>query len=224
MILVFLGPPGSGKGTQADILQREYDYLKVSTGDLIRDEIRAGTPLGKSVQEIVESGAFPSDDLVMNMVSEKLRSGHEAGYILDGFPRTLSQAEALDRFLLEKTDKVDAVFKFCVGDGDGLKRIITRYNCAQCGHIYNHDVRPKILGVCDVCGSRQFQQRKDDCDKTFKKRLDVYHEKTQPVADYYHQKGICHEIDATPSVEKVTEQLHRVLKALLQVKLFEQKV
>lgn len=213
MNIILLGPPGAGKGTQGAVLQERYGLLKISTGDLVREEIAQESELGKLIQKIVESGQFPSDEIVMNMVDKKLRLGSK-GWIFDGVPRTQFQAEILDTLLAQLNEKIDAVITFKVDEKKLEDRITTRYTCVECGKIYSKFIKPQQEGVCDNCGSGDFVHRTDDSTETLKIRLSVYHEKTEPLIAFYKNKGIFYEVDGMGEVKDVTRQIEEIVHSL----------
>lgn len=222
MLIVLLGPPGAGKGTQGAILQERYNLLRISTGDLVREEIAKRSELGRSIQQIVESGKFPSDEIIINMVSQKLRS-EAKGWIFDGVPRTRIQAEMLDILLTQINEKINVVIELKVDEKKLEDRISSRYTCARCGHLYSKYVKPQREGLCDNCGSRNFIRRADDSVETLKTRLSVYHEKTEPLVEFYKKKGIFHEVNGMAEVEDVTRQIEGIINALQRNKGLERK-
>ena len=186
MNLILLGPPGAGKGTQAKLLEDKKGYKQLSTGDMLRGAVAAGTEMGRKAKEVMDKGHLVSDDIVISIISERLdKPDVKKGFILDGFPRNTAQAEALDRMLKEKGLKLDVVIEMKVDDEELVKRIAGRYTCAKCGKGY-HDAfeKPKTPGVCDVCGSTEFVRRADDNEKTVRDRLVVYNKQTAPLVEY----------------------------------------
>ena len=223
MNIILFGPPGAGKGTQAAILEKTFGFEKISTGDLIRKEIAQKTDLGISIQKIVESGSFPSDDVVMNIVENKIKLD-KAHKIFDGIPRTLNQAQILEKLLSELEQKIDMVIFINLREDELIERITTRYNCTQCGHIYNKFITPLIQGVCDECQSKDFVQRADDNGETLYTRLKVYNAQTKPLIDYYLEKGIFHSIDGFESVETVSQHIKDLLSPMLVENIHMKKV
>lgn len=211
--LIFLGPPGAGKGTQAKLVAQRCGVPHLSTGDMLRDAIGRGTPLGKQVQPILARGELVPDDLVIRMVEERLSQADCArGFIFDGFPRTLPQAEKLDALLEAKGYGRPLVVDFCVSPEQLLRRLAGRWTCPVGGEIYNEfDAPPKVPGVCDKDGAK-LVQRPDDRPEVVKDRLAAYERQTKPLADYYRRRGVLQIIDAAKSVEEVS----RALKAILQ--------
>lgn len=211
--LIFLGPPGAGKGTQAKLAARECGLPHLSTGDMFREAVGRGTPLGKKVQPILASGELVPDDLVMGMVEERLSQPDCAhGFIFDGFPRTLPQAEQLDTLLEKKGFGKPLVIDFCVSPDKLLRRLAGRWTCTVGGEIYNEfDAPPKISGVCDRDGGK-LVQRPDDRADVVKERLAAYERQTRPLADYYRRRGVLEIVDAAKSVEEVSRALNAILK------------
>ncbi len=213
MNIILLGPPGAGKGTQAKILERKYGMIQLSTGDMLRAAVAAGTPLGRKVKELMDSGGLVSDDIMISLIGERISQPDCArGCILDGFPRTTAQAEALDKMLAERGLKIDHVIEMKVDEDALVKRITGRYTCAKCGEGYHDEFkRPKKEGVCDVCGSTEFVRRPDDNPETVKARLAAYREQTAPILPFYREKGILRTVDGMASMEEVSRQIEAVL-------------
>ena len=216
MILILLGPPGAGKGTQARRLSEARGLVQVSTGDVLREAIKAGTPLGNEVRFVIEAGQLVSDDIVVQTTAARIEDKDcEAGFILDGFPRTLAQAEALDRMLEEKGRTLDAVIELQVNDEDLVKRITGRFTCVECNTGYHDQFkRPREEGVCDDCGGTQFVRREDDTEDTVGARLKAYHEQTEPLLPYYRAQGILLPVDGMAGIDDVTRQMNEVLDAV----------
>jgi adenylate kinase len=210
--VIFLGPPGAGKGTQAKLAAQRCGLPHLSTGDMFRDAIGRGTPLGKKVQPILASGALVPDELVMGMVEERLsRADCAKGFIFDGFPRTLPQAEQLDALLEAKAFGKSLVVDFCVSPDKLLRRLAGRWTCTVGGEIYNEfDAPPKVPGVCDRDGGK-LVQRPDDRPEVVKERLAAYERQTRPLADYYRRRGVLEIVDAAKSVEEVSRALDAIL-------------
>lgn len=213
MNLILLGPPGAGKGTQAKLLEDKKGFKQLSTGDMLRGAVAAGTEMGRKAKEVMDKGQLVSDDIVISIISERLdKPDVKKGFILDGFPRNTAQAEALDRMLKDKGLKLDAVIEMKVDDEELVKRIAGRYTCAKCGKGY-HDAfeKPKVPGVCDVCGSSEFVRRADDNEKTVRDRLVVYNKQTAPLVDYYGRTGVLHKVNGMADIGVVTRQIEDVL-------------
>ncbi len=213
MNLILLGPPGAGKGTQAQRLQESRGIVQLSTGDMLRAEVKADSPLGRQAKQIMERGELVSDALVVGIIRDRIaRPDCARGFILDGFPRTLAQAEALDGMLEESGRKLDRVVEMKVVDGALVERITGRFTCTQCGAGY-HDTfkQPKVAGVCDVCGSKSFSRRADDNAETVTSRLAAYHRQTAPLLPYYKARGVLATVDGMADIDQVTQQIERVL-------------
>ncbi|MGE3829785.1 MAG: adenylate kinase [Parvibaculaceae bacterium] len=213
MNLILLGPPGAGKGTQAKLLEEKRKLKQLSTGDMLRGAVAAGTDMGKKAKAVMDRGELVSDDIVVSIIADRLdQPDVKPGFILDGFPRNTAQATALDAMLAEKGLKLDAVIEMKVDDEALVERITGRYTCAKCGKGY-HDKfeEPKKAGVCDVCGSTEFIRRADDNEETVRSRLGVYNKQTAPLVDYYGKKGVLHSIDGMADIAQVTRQIDRVL-------------
>ncbi|MCE2510663.1 MAG: adenylate kinase [Alphaproteobacteria bacterium] len=214
MNLVLLGPPGAGKGTQAARIQEAHGLVHLSTGDMLRAAIASGSDLGNQVKEIVESGALVPDDIIIRMIEERIAAPDCAkGFILDGFPRTVRQAEALDSMLEKKSLKIDHVVELKVDDAALVKRISGRFSCAACGAGY-HDAfkQPKTEGVCDACGGKEFSRRKDDNPETVKARLEAYHAQTAPILPYYREREVLRTVDGMADFDGVTAQIAAALQ------------
>ncbi len=207
--LVFLGPPGAGKGTQAKRLSQEMGLLHISTGDLLREAVRKETDLGKKAKEYMEKGELVPDDLIIALIEEVMPAG--GGVIFDGFPRTIAQAEALDRMLSGKGLDLSKVIFFDVEDNLVVERLSGRRVCPSCGEVYHIKYNPpKEDDVCDRCGTKLIQ-RKDDKEEVVRNRLSVYREQTQPLIDYYKQKGILVRLDAGRDIEEIYGDLLRLV-------------
>jgi adenylate kinase len=213
MNLILLGPPGAGKGTQAKEIAARHGLIQLSTGDMLRAAVAAGTEIGRRAKAIMDKGELVPDDVVVGIISERLdKPDCAAGVILDGFPRTLAQAAALDRVLKGKKRKLDAVIELKVDDNQLIERIVGRFTCAKCGEGY-HDrfKRPKVRGVCDVCGSAEFTRRPDDNSETVTRRLMVYYRETSPLIGYYYCKGNLRSVDGMGAIDKVTQDIDALL-------------
>jgi adenylate kinase len=208
MRFVFLGLPGAGKGTQARVLSERLDIPQISTGDILRDHVQEGTRLGIEARRYMDRGEYVPDALVVRMVEERLGEPDASkGFILDGFPRTVRQAQALEAVLEEHGAPLSAVIKFSISDATGIRRIIGRYTCPACKRTYHQDWRPPANDlVCDVDGT-PLEKRSDEDELTVKRRLALYREQTQPLELYYADRGLLHEVDAEAPLETVTERM-----------------
>jgi adenylate kinase len=212
MNLVLLGPPGAGKGTQAKLLEDARSLLKLSTGDMLRAAVAAGTELGRKAGDIMERGQLEPDNMVIELIAEHIDEDEGRGFILDGFPRTIAQAEALDRLLKERGKKLDLVVVMGVDDEALIERIGGRFACATCGEGY-HDLykMPKVEGVCDRCGSTQFVRRRDDNEEVVRSRLTAYHAQTEPLIDYYARQGKVRTVDGMADIGTVEKEIGNAL-------------
>lgn len=212
--IILMGPPGGGKGTQARILQKEIGAIHISTGEMFRAAAKAGTELGLKAKAIIDQGKLVPDEISISLISDKLEDSKcESGIILDGFPRTVPQAEALDEMLLEKGIKIDHVIDIQVPDEIIVERIIGRFSCVNCGATYHDRVnKTKVYGMCDFCGCTEFVRRLDDNRNTVKARLVQYRSLTFPVLPYYEMKDMLECIDGTGSIETVSEKIKTIVK------------
>lgn len=217
MNIILLGPPGAGKGTQGAILEKEFSLEKISTGDLVRSEITQESNLGLSIKKTVETGSYPSDDIIMNIVENKLNQHVQVSRIFDGVPRTIVQAKVLEKLLKNIEQKIDKVIFINVSEKDLIERITTRYSCAKCGHIYNKFVMTKIPGECDYCKSHDFIHRADDNLEILHNRLQIYNDLTKPLIEYYQERGIFHIVRGLEDVADVSQQIREILNPLLFV-------
>jgi adenylate kinase len=215
MNLILLGPPGAGKGTQAQYLQTRLGVAKLSTGDMLRAAVASGSALGKQVQDIMAKGQLVSDEIVINLLRERIQQADcQKGFILDGFPRTVAQAEALDVMLAEEHKKLNYVIELQVDDQKLVDRIAGRYSCAKCGAGYHDSFKqPKIAGTCDECGATEFSRREDDKAETVAKRLEAYHAQTAPLLPYYKQKNVLTSVDGMADIDDVTRQIDALLQS-----------
>jgi len=213
MKLILLGAPGAGKGTQAKRLEEAYGIVQLSTGDMLRAEVASGSEIGQELKSVMEAGNLVTDELIISMISSRVEQDDcKKGYILDGFPRTTAQAEALDKMLEEKGQKLDEVIEMVVDEEALVERITGRYTCAKCGQGY-HDTfqKPEKEGVCDKCGATEFTRRADDNEETVRSRLVSYREQTAPIASHYDAKGMLKTVDGMADIDEVTSQLKAIL-------------
>lgn len=215
MNLVLLGPPGAGKGTQAKRLEQRHRLIQLSTGDMLREEVASGSELGRRAKKIMDAGQLMPDDLMVKMISDRIEQPDGAnGFILDGFPRTRRQAEALDELLEEKGLKLDAVIELSVEEEALVERIAGRFSCATCGAGYHEKFQPpKVEGVCDVCGGTRFTRRADDTEATVRARLEAYRKQTAPILPYYRERGILRTVDGMAPIEEVAAQIEAAVPA-----------
>jgi len=211
--VVLLGPPGAGKGTQAKRLEEKRGLKQLSTGDMLRAAVAAGTPLGRQAKQVMESGALVRDDLIVAMIAERIKEPDCAkGFVLDGFPRTVQQAEALDAMLKERGERIDRVIELAVDEPALIERIAGRFACAKCGAGYHDKFRqPKKAGVCDGCGGTQMVRRPDDRAEAVAVRLEAYRKQTAPILPYYRTRGLLKTVDGMAPTEGVARQIDRVL-------------
>ncbi len=214
MNIILLGPPGAGKGTQATRLERERGMVQLSTGDMLRAAVAAGTEIGRKAKTVMDAGELVSDEIVTGILSARLDQPDLAeGFILDGYPRTAAQAESLERLLAEKGMRLDHVIELVVDEDALVDRITGRFSCAKCGEGY-HDryKRPRVPGLCDVCGSREFKRRRDDNEETVRNRMTEYRAKTAPILPFYEEKGIVSRIDGMAHIAEVSAAIETILE------------
>lgn len=209
--IILLGPPGAGKGTQAKSISNKYSIPHISTGDIFRKNISENTPLGIEAKSYMDNGQLVPDEVTINMVKDRLQQEDcKQGYLLDGFPRTVSQAEALQDFLDSRNESLDTALLIEVPRDFILERMTGRRVCPSCGASYHIKFNPAANGKCELCGS-DVVQRKDDTEETIKERLDVYEKQTQPLIDFYKDKNLLSTVDGTQAINKVFESICKVL-------------
>ena len=213
MNIILLGPPGAGKGTQAQRLQGDLGMVQLSTGDMLRAAVASGTELGKKAKGLMEKGELVPDDLIVGLIKDRIAQPDCAkGFILDGFPRTEAQAKALDKMLAEMAKQLDLVVEMEVDEKALTERVVGRFTCAKCGTGYHDSFkRPKVEGVCDVCGSKEFTRRKDDNAETMKTRMVAYRAQTEPLLPYYRARGVLKKVDGMATMDEVYRQIRAVL-------------
>ena len=210
--IILLGPPGAGKGTQAARLQAERGMVQLSTGDMLRGAVAAGTPVGLQAKAVMERGELVSDAIVSALIGERLDAAAEQGAIFDGFPRTRAQAEALDVLLGERGRHLDHVIELAVDEDELVKRIDGRFTCAKCGTGYHDTFRPtQVTGVCDVCGSTEFKRRPDDNEQTVRTRMAEYRAKTAPILPFYEARGLVRRVNGMGPIDEVATEIDAIL-------------
>ncbi len=213
MNLIFLGPPGAGKGTQAQRVAAAHGLVQLSTGDMLRAAVAAGAEVGLKAKAVMEAGELVSDDIVVAIIADRIAGPDCAGgFILDGFPRTVAQAEALDTVLDGNRMRIDHVVEMTVDDEALVERISGRFSCVACGAAYHERFnRPKVEGVCDACGGGEFVRREDDNAETVANRLRAYHAQTAPLLPYYRERGTLRPVDGMAEIDAVTRQIEAIL-------------
>ena len=214
MNIILLGPPGSGKGTQAKRIEQKYGITQLATGDMLRAATLSGNQLGLRVKSIMDSGQLVPDNIIIDMIADRVEQPDcRYGFVLDGFPRTLAQAQALDQMLSRRSRQLDYVIEFEVDETALVDRLAGRFICQQCGASYHErDNRPKVDGVCDACGGCEFICRADDRPETVRARLDVYHRQTAPILPYYRGRGILRPVDGMAEIGLVTCEIEKILQ------------
>ena len=215
MNIILLGPPGAGKGTQASRLQTDRGMVQLSTGDMLRAAVKAGTPVGLKAKAVMDAGELVSDDIVSGIIGDRLdEADTQGGVIFDGYPRTAAQAESLDALLGARGRRLDHVIELDVDEDALVKRITGRFSCAKCGTNYHDSFnRPKVDGVCDVCGGTEFKRRADDNEETVRTRMAEYRAKTAPILPIYEARGLVHRVDGMADIDDVTRAIEAILDA-----------
>ena len=216
MIVVLLGPPGAGKGTQAQKIEKTQGLVQLSTGDMLRAAVTEGSKVGKKAKDFMEAGKLVTDEIVVKIIENRIQKVDcKNGFLLDGFPRTLTQAKALDNMLNQKSLKLNAVVEMQVDDEALVDRIIGRYSCTACNQGYHgENLKPKVDGVCDNCGSTNFKRRVDDNRETVSSRLEAYHSQTAPLLPYYKEQGVLRVVNGMVDIGDVSVQINDVLSSL----------
>ena len=211
--IILLGPPGVGKGTQAGLLVKQRAMTQLSTGDMLRAAKDSGSALGNKVADILNSGVLVSDEIVIALIKERLEAGEDTqGYIFDGFPRTLGQADALGALLDSVGQSLDYVIEMRVDDAILAERITGRFTCGACGAGYHDSFKsPKVAGVCDACGGADFARREDDTPEALRTRLMAYYKETSPLIGYYHAKGVLHPVDGLGGIDEINANIAGIL-------------
>jgi len=210
--IILLGPPGAGKGTQAKRLEESRGMVQLSTGDMLREAMASGSDMGKRVAAIMDRGELVTDEVVIGLIEERLGQGGKAGFIFDGFPRTLKQADALGDLMARIGQTLDAVIEMQLDDAVLVRRITGRYTCGTCGAVYHDETKPtKVEGVCDSCGGTQMKRRADDTEEALKTRLMEYYKKTSPLIGYYYAKGQLRSVDGLAEMDAVAAAIAKVL-------------
>jgi adenylate kinase len=211
--IILLGPPGAGKGTQAKRLETARGMVQLSTGDMLRAAVKAGTPTGLKAKAVMDAGQLVSDDIVSGIIGERLdQADTEQGAIFDGYPRTVAQAESLDQLLAERGRQLDYVIELLVDEEALVDRVEGRFTCAKCGEGYHDKYKlPKVDGVCDVCGAAEFKRRPDDNAETVRTRMAEYRAKTAPILPFYETKGLVRRVDGMADIDSVTRQIDAIL-------------
>jgi adenylate kinase len=212
-LLILLGPPGAGKGTQAQLLTSKYGFVQLSTGDMLRAAVKAGSDVGKQAEAIMKSGGLVSDEIVTKLIADRLDAETNAsGFIFDGYPRTQAQAESLDALLSDRGLKLDHVIELEVNEDALVDRISGRFTCAKCNEGYHDRYKlPKVADTCDVCGSHEFKRRPDDNAETVRTRLAEYRAKTAPILPYYDAKGLVARVDGMADIDVVTASIDGII-------------
>ncbi|HEY1096335.1 MAG TPA: adenylate kinase [Alphaproteobacteria bacterium] len=213
MNIILIGPPGAGKGTQAKLLEQAYQIVQISTGDMLRARMTKGDDFAAEIKKIIADGKYVPDEAMVKMIDERINEPDcKNGFILDGFPRTVAQAEALDKMLTAQSKALNAVIELKVDEEALVERIVGRFSCAKCGATYHSKFNPtKVEGVCDVCGGTEFTCRTDDNEETLRKRLETHNKQTAPILPYYASKGMLKQVDGMQDVAHVSVAIKSLL-------------
>jgi len=210
--IILLGPPGAGKGTQATRLEADRGMVQLSTGDMLRAAVKAGTPVGLQAKAVMDAGALVSDEIVSGIIGERLDQIADKGAIFDGYPRTGAQAASLDELLSERGRQLDCVIELAVDEDALVERITGRFSCAKCGANYHDKFKmPKVAETCDVCGNHEFKRRPDDNEATVRTRMEEYRAKTAPILPIYQARGLVHQVDGMADIDHVTSAIEAIL-------------
>lgn len=217
MFLVLVGAPGSGKGTQGDVLVKEFGIKRLSTGDLLREEIRKNTKLGQEVKSLISSGKLVSDEIIISLIKREIEKCVKKGFVLDGVPRTIEQAKEIDDFLLKKFERhIDLVISLEIDEDKLIDRLTNRYYCKDCNESYNKLYKnPKVQGECDKCGGHNFIIRPDDKEEIIRERFKAYEDQTLPIISYYQKVGVVKKIDADNDIKKISDEIVKEVKNIL---------
>jgi len=212
MNIIFLGAPGAGKGTQARKVSSQFGMMQLSTGDMLRDASMSDTSLGRKISTMIGSGELVTDGIVVALIEEKLKAGHKGGFIFDGFPRTISQAIALDGLLENNGSTLKAVIDIRIDNEVLIGRITGRYTCLDCGEVYHESTRPVATNkFCEACGSKNLNKRADDNESSLRTRLTEHSYKTAPLIEYYFNKEILHSVDGLKSIDAINKDINKIL-------------
>lgn len=212
MNIIFLGAPGAGKGTQARKVSLQFDMLQLSTGDMLREASLSDTRIGRKIATMIDSGELVTDEIVVALIEERLKVGHRGGFIFDGFPRTISQAVALDELLENNESILTAVIEIKIDNEVLIDRISGRYTCLDCGEVYHESTRPLAMNkICDSCGSKNLKKRADDNEFSLRTRLSEHSYKTAPLIEYYFSKGILYTVDGLKSIDAINKDINGIL-------------
>lgn len=217
MFLILVGAPGAGKGTQGDVIVKEFGITRISTGDLLRKEISNNTELGREVKDILASGQLVSNDIIMSLIKKEMGKHIKKGFVLDGVPRNIEQAQEIDEFLQKEYKKhIEMVISLEIPESKLIERLSNRFYCKECNESYNKIYKmPKVENTCDVCGSHDFMTRSDDTESVIKERYKLYENETMPILSYYGDKKIVYKIDAENSVENISNEIVKEVRNIL---------